>query len=93
MELFVNFIFNLIRYLALGYFFAILIYIIMSWVGGRDSAFGEFLGSIVEPYLGIFRNIIPPIGMIDLSPIVAIFLLNLAVRGLGPVQQWIMGLF
>ena len=32
----------------------------------------------VEPYLRIFRGIIPPIGMFDLSPLIAIIVLQLA---------------
>lgn len=55
----------------------------MSWFpGARDSAFGQFLGRISEPYLEQFRRIIPPLGMIDISPIVAIILLRLAQGGL-----------
>lgn len=65
------------------YFFAIIIYILMSWIpGSRESSFGEALAMICEPYLETFRRIIPPIGMIDISPIVALFLLRLAQMGL-----------
>ncbi len=54
----------------------------MSWVPDvRASKFGQLLGSICEPYLEPFRKIIPPIGMIDISPLVAIFLLRFAERG------------
>lgn len=66
------------------YIFAVIIYVLMSWFpGARESKIGEFLGSLVEPYLEVFRNIIPPIGMIDISPIVAIVILQFAQRGLG----------
>lgn len=65
------------------YSWALIIYILMSWFpGARESAFGGFLAKICEPYLEIFRKIIPPIGMIDISPIVAIFVLYLAQNGL-----------
>ena len=47
-----------------------------------------FLRDVAEPYLRIFRRFIPPIGPIDISPIVAIIVLQLvgsiiigAVRG------------
>ncbi|HEX8122532.1 MAG TPA: YggT family protein [Solirubrobacteraceae bacterium] len=36
-----------------------------------------FLRDVSEPYLSIFRRFIPPIGPLDLSPIVAIFLLQI----------------
>jgi YggT family protein len=35
----------------------------------------SFIREVSEPYLRIFRRFIPPIGPIDLSPIIAIFLL------------------
>lgn len=65
------------------YQFAIIGYILMSWFpGARQSSIGRFLGSIVEPYLEPFRRIIPPIGMLDISAIVALFVLSFARRGL-----------
>ncbi|MFC4404653.1 YggT family protein [Gracilibacillus xinjiangensis] len=66
------------------YSYAIIIYILMSWFpGARESSIGRMLGRIVEPYLEPFRKIIPPIGgMIDISPIVAIFVLRFAKMGL-----------
>lgn len=64
------------------YSYALIVYILMSWFpGARDSQFGYFLGRICEPYLDQFRKFIPPIGMIDISPIVAIFVLHLARVG------------
>jgi YggT family protein len=35
----------------------------------------NFLRDVSEPYLKIFRRFIPPIGMFDLSPMIAIILL------------------
>jgi YggT family protein len=35
----------------------------------------NFLRDVSEPYLRIFRKFIPPIGMFDLSPMVAIIVL------------------
>jgi YggT family protein len=35
----------------------------------------NFLRDVSEPYLRIFRRFIPPIGMFDLSPMIAIILL------------------
>ena len=35
-----------------------------------------FLRDVCEPYLSIFRRFIPPIGPLDLSPIIGIFLLQ-----------------
>ena len=35
----------------------------------------NFLRDVSEPYLRVFRKFIPPIGMVDLSPMVGIILL------------------
>ena len=54
--------------------------------GGRlpyarwSSALLGFLRDVCEPYLSIFRRFIPPIGPLDLSPVIAIFLLQLVGR-------------
>ncbi|MCH1430141.1 MAG: YggT family protein [Chlamydiales bacterium] len=37
----------------------------------------HFLYTCTEPYLGFFRKIMPPIGMIDISPLVGLILLYL----------------
>ena len=54
-----------------------------------DAVLG-FLRDVCEPYLRIFRRFIPPIGPFDLSPIVAILVLQIvggiivnAVAGAG----------
>ncbi len=41
-----------------------------------DAVLG-FLRDVAEPYLRIFRRFIPPIGPIDISPIVAILVLQI----------------
>lgn len=88
-------IFSLIDTLFHLYNFALIIYILMSWVpGSRESSFGIFLANICEPYLEPFRKIIPPLGMIDISPIVAIFVLQFArYSGLPVLKSLLLGLF
>lgn len=65
------------------YSWMIIAYILMSWIpNARESAIGEWLGKLVEPYLSPFRRIIPPIGgMIDISPIVALIALHFVEWG------------
>lgn len=61
----------------------IVIYVLMSWIPeSRTTQLGRIIGELVEPYLSIFRKIIPPIGMIDISPLIAVVVLNLAMQGL-----------
>lgn len=73
---------NLLVMLLQIYSWAIIIYILMSWIpNARESGVGQMLSRICEPYLEPFRKIIPPLGMIDISPIVAIIALHLAQSG------------
>lgn len=66
------------------YSFLIIGYILLSWFpNARESSLGQFLGRVVEPYLEPFRRFVPPLGMIDFSPIVAIIVLNLARTGVA----------
>jgi YggT family protein len=62
-------------YLAL-----LIVRILLSWfpsVNWFDPPF-SILGQLTDPYLNLFRSLIPPIGGIDLSAILAIFLLQIA---------------
>jgi YggT family protein len=70
--------------LALVYLVLIFIRIIMSWVPRMPynrylSAALKFVSDVTDPYLNIFRRILPPVrlggGALDLSPIVATFVL------------------
>ncbi|MBD8013779.1 YggT family protein [Microbacterium sp. APC 3898] len=65
------------------YFYILIVSVFMSWVPSiKESGFGQMISKITDPYLDIFRRFIPPIGMIDISPIVAIFTLSLASQGI-----------
>ncbi|MCC3380006.1 YggT family protein [Paenibacillus farraposensis] len=65
------------------YSYMIIAYVLMSWLpNARESMIGELLAKFVEPYLSPFRRFIPPIGMIDISPIVALIALRFASLGL-----------
>lgn len=72
------------------YSYMMIAWIIMSWIPElRNSKFGYWLGRLTEPYFSIFRRFIPPLGMIDISPIVAFFvyriLVNLIIGQLLPL--------
>jgi uncharacterized protein YggT (Ycf19 family) len=64
------------------YAFLIIAYVLMSWfpLSGVFADLFGVLGSVCEPYLGLFRRIIPPMGALDISPIVAILVLNVLGR-------------
>ena len=73
-----------IRTLALVYLVLIFVRIIMSWIPRVPynrylSAFLNFVTDVTDPYLNLFRKILPMVrigpGALDLSPIVATFVL------------------
>jgi len=66
-------LFGLVILVIQFYFYAVLVYALMSWFGGASySPVGLVVGRMVEPLLAPFRRIIPPIGGLDLS---ALFLM------------------
>lgn len=73
------------------YFYMIIFYVLMSWLPNvRDNFIGELLSKLVEPYLTPFRKIIPPLfGTLDISPIVALIVLEFAANGLKSIVTYI----
>jgi YggT family protein len=76
-----------VQTLVFVYTILIVAYILSSMffqVGGRLpysralNAVMGFLREVCEPLLRIFRRFIPPLGPLDLSPMVAIVVLNIA---------------
>jgi len=69
------------------YCMVLFVYILLSWFPHERGFMADVynvLGRICEPFLGIFRRFIPPIGGngfgIDISPIIAILVLQLVVQ-------------
>lgn len=60
------------------YFFALIVMIILSWVApqaGNPAAL--LVMQLVQPIMAPVQRVIPPLGMIDLSPIVVFLAINL----------------
>ncbi len=65
------------------YQFALLAYILSSWIRRMPSSLvrvQRFLYDICEPYLRLFRRFLPSLGPLDLSPIVGLLALGLIER-------------
>lgn len=76
------FLLRVIQYGFEAYQLMMVVYVLLSWFPGAwDSALGRILGSLVDPFLGLFRRFIPPLAGIDFSPIIAFFALDLLQRG------------
>lgn len=60
------------------YTFMLLTRVIGSWFPRfAQSKFMRFIAFYTDPYLNIFRRVIPPLGMMDISPMVAFFSLQI----------------
>lgn len=75
---------NYVRTLIYVYVVMLFVYLLINMVlsfGARPpysrifDVVMSFLRDVSEPYLRVFRRFIPSIGMIDLSPMIAIFVL------------------
>ncbi|TWC37771.1 YggT family protein [Pseudomonas sp. SJZ079] len=79
------------------FFFALIISVILSWVAqGSHNPAVELVNQICEPLLAPIRRILPSMGGLDLSPIVAFLVLNLidmlVIRNLAMMSGMFRGL-
>lgn len=76
-------LFRLISLVLWFYMGAILIYVLLSWFGDRrGNPMSMMLGELVEPVLRPARRLLPPIGGLDLSPLIVLLLLQAATIAL-----------
>ena len=63
----------------------LLVRVLLTWFPSIDWSNGilSALCSITDPYLNLFRGVIPPIGGFDISSILAFLLLNIIQGQLG----------
>ncbi|MBE9037364.1 YggT family protein [aff. Roholtiella sp. LEGE 12411] len=62
------------------YSYLLIVRVLLTWfptINWYNQPFAA-LGQITDPYLNLFRSIIPSLGGIDFSPILAFLALNLA---------------
>ena len=66
----------------------ILARILMSWIQvDRSNQFVRLVHDLTEPVLAPIRNILPPAGMFDFSPLIATFLIQILVNILASVAR------
>ena len=66
-----------------AYQILIIVWALLSWIPSRGGVLVEFraaMGKLVEPFVGIFRRLVPTVGVVDFSPFVAIIVLQLIQR-------------
>lgn len=79
---------DLVRSLIWIYMIAMIIQAVMSWLGNtHGNPIASLLHSLTAPILQPIRKIVPLVGMIDLSPLVAILLLQVCLIALAPLPR------
>lgn len=67
-----------------AYSLIIFVYVMMSWLPtdrGLIADIYQVLGKVCDPYLNLFKKLIAPIGgMVDITPIIALLVLQFGAR-------------
>lgn len=70
---------ELIHYFFYAYTILLFIRIVASWISDwQQWTFFRFVAFCTDPYLNLFRKLLPPLGgVLDISPILAFFALTI----------------
>ena len=68
----------------------LIVYAVLSWIQGGRSPLADVIARLCEPVLRPFRRVIPLMGGFDLSPLVALVVLQVAMIVLGHLQASVM---
>ena len=81
-------IFGVLGQTLLIYSYLLIIRVLLTWFPNLDwsNPILSNLSAITDPYLNIFRGVIPPIAGIDISPILAFLLLNFAQSMIATIR-------
>ncbi len=67
-----------------AYTTVLFVYVLMSWIPMQRGVVADIyrvLGRVCDPYLNLFRKLVPPLGgMVDVTPIIALLVLQFGVR-------------
>jgi YggT family protein len=73
---------TIVENLFFVYLIMLFVRILGSWIPElQGQRWMQFIIFYTDPYLNLFRRIIPPLGMIDISPIFAFIALNFIEKG------------
>ena len=74
----------LIVSLADAYSMVIFVYVMLSWLPVNRGILADIymvLGKLCDPYLNLFRRLVPPLGgMVDITPVIALLVLQFGIR-------------
>lgn len=78
-------LFGLLRVVVSAVMGLVIVHAVMSWVQAR-SPIANVIDRLAEPILRPVRRLLPPLGGVDLSPLVLIVLLQVLLMVLGNLQ-------
>ena len=78
-------LFGLLRVAVSGLMGLVIVHAVMSWVQAR-SPIANVIDRLAEPILRPVRRLLPPLGGVDLSPLVVLVLLQVLLMVLGNLQ-------
>jgi YggT family protein len=72
---------NIISVVGQFYVVLLVVYVLMSWFPTNGALYDVYrvIGSLCEPYVGLFRRFIPPMGGLDFSPWAAILVVQFVI--------------
>ena len=82
-------VFGVARVAVSGLMGLLIVYAVLSWVQAR-SLIGDVVARLCEPLLRPIRRVVPLLGGVDLSPLVALILLQVLTIVLGHIQGAVM---
>lgn len=82
---------GVVRMALTGMVGLLIIYVVMSWVQAR-SPIADVIQRLAEPLLRPLRRVLPPLGGLDLSALVLLVLLQVALMVLAHVQASVLSL-
>ncbi|MDR6154365.1 YggT family protein [Acidovorax delafieldii] len=83
-------LFGLMRVAVSGLIGLLIVYAVLSWIQGGRSPLADVIARLCEPVLRPFRRVIPLMGGFDLSPLVALVVLQVVMIVLGHLQASVM---
>ena len=88
MAIVISNIFGVLSDTLVIYSYILILRVLLTWFPGLDwsNPILSNISAISDPYLNLFRGIIPAIGGLDLSPILAFVVLNISQNLLLKVQ-------
>ena len=83
---------DLLRFAIYIFIFALIVQAVLSWVNPH-SPVGPLFNALTRPFLRPIRRVVPPLGNVDLSPLVLIVLLQVLLIPLAHLRGLAGGLF